>query len=376
MVGLRGSNIHQVFPAVDMPEARVVASEIPSPPEISFCDVLRYVMLPEPFCDISGTSPRFRVDPMSKRTMRRVRHIFLSAALHVVLVGAFLIVVQRGVSFSDRFMKDEMVPVEIAFGLGSQWQTTPSIRANAGQSERDLEAQKAVTQLPQLPKTLEVAEQEKPPETMAMPKPVPTAAPATPTPAPTATPRATAAPAAKAKLQLAVAPTPVPGARALSPEEIAKRLEREKRVVGPKERVGTHQKGGSGVKDVTQAIPADPFVGEKAPPGPARVAMGALDGSLSVSARTYQLAALNHVRRFWNLPDTFRYDPGLIAKVEVVLNLFGKILSARIVSSSGDKNFDDEVLIAIDNSNPFPDFQVDGIGRRTLVLSFRPREVK
>jgi TonB family protein len=376
LVGLRGSNIHQVFPAVDVPDTKAIASEISSSPDISFRDVLRFVMLPEPFCDITGTSPRFRVDPVTKRTMNRVRHIFVSAVLHVVILGAFLFVVQQGASFRDRFMKDEMVPVEIAFGLGSQWQTTPAMRVNAGQSEMDLEAQKAITQLPQLPKTLEVAAQETPPETLTIPA-TPTPAPTTKaTPIPAPTPRATATPVAKAKQQLATVPTPSPGARALSPEELAKRLEREKRVVGSKERVGTHQKGGAGVKDVTQALPADPFAGDKTTPTSARVALGALDGSLSVSARTYQAAALNHVRRFWNLPDTFRYEPSLVAKVEVVLNLFGKILSARIVASSGDKNFDDEVLVAIDNSNPFPDFQADGLGRRTLVLSFRPREVK
>ncbi len=359
----RASDMLHAMPEVDFSGAREVLMALAVGPAVLFDGALSAEVLSEPQCDLCCLSPRFRMEKPGLRRASRGRHVLGSAVIHAALWMALWFFGGRGEWARDRFHDEEVVPVELAFGLGSDWRVAAATKTIAGESALDFEAQKLAQQLPQLPKVMAVEANEKPPDTMPVPA---TPAPAAIKPTPIPTP------------PVVVEATPPPGTRVIKAEEILRRIEREKRVVGPKERTGTRQKGGAGVKDPAQAIPSDPFAKADGRTVTAKSGLnaGALDGGLSTTARAYQMAALNHVRRYWSLPDTYKYDASLVTKVEIVVNMFGQIMSARIAQTSGDANFDGEVLVAVDDSNPFPDFQTDGLTRRTLVLSFRPREVK
>ncbi len=248
----------------------------------------------------------------------------------------------------------QVVPVEMVFGISEEQQSPAPAPAETTAQSTPEEATKSPDQLPQLPKVLAVESAEKPPDTLPVP--------ATPTAAPTATPPPVTAEA-----------TPDAGTRILKAEELLKRLERERRALAKKNRDGSHEKPGKG--STKSDIPPNPLAGV-APATPGALPTGVMSGTLAGPAQAYQLAAQRHVKRQWSLPDVVSFDAELLARVEVTLNLFGKIVSTRLVKESGNGDFDQEVLQAIERSNPFPDFSNEGIATRVLILSFRPREVK
>jgi TonB family protein len=319
--------------------------------------VPRVLPLFGPGVDIDARSPRLKLHGHEHR-IRRAPAMISSVLTHVVIAAIWTLSLEAG-GFLRNKLVDENSVVEVSFGMAIQQQQTAPTQLNVGESQLDVEATKKESLLPQLTKSVAVEGQEKLPDSMPLPAQSPTAVPKqTPNPTP----------------QPVVEATKPPGTKTLKVEDILRRMEREKRVVGAKEKEGTHQKGGKGVKDALSALPADPF----ATSGSVRsqVGVGSLDGRMSPSASAYQAMALNHLKRHWSLSDFQEYRPELLCRVEVQLNMFGKIQNVSVLSSSGNDNFDQEVIAAVRSADPFPDFSDEKIPRRILVLSFRPREVK
>lgn len=312
----------------------------------------------EPHFDLNGKSPRFaHEDGLHDWYPIRVKQLAFASAAHLfVALGVGLVSLLVGGRLFRMPAEMQVIPVEMVFGISEEQQSrAPAPSESVAQSTPE-EATKSPDQLPQLPKVLSVESVERPPDTLPVPV----------TPA--------AAPTAAATPVLAEA-TPEPGTRILKAEELLKRLERERRAVAKKTREGVQEKSGKGAKNAKTDLPPNPLAGV-VPATPGALPAGVLSGTLTGPAQAYQLAAQRHVKRQWSLPDVVRFDSELLTQVEVTLSLFGKIVEARLVKTSGNDDFDKEVLEAIERSNPFPDFSNEGISKRVLVLSFRPREVK
>lgn len=61
----------------------------------------------------------------------------------------------------------------------------------------------------------------------------------------------------------------------------------------------------------------------------------------------------SHVKSFWSIP-AWMANLDLRAEVTVRISPEGYVISKRISKSSGDKNYDDQVLATIDRASPFP----------------------
>ncbi len=322
----------------------------------AFDCVQRVLPLYGPGVDISSRSQRLKLHG-KEHHIRKAPSMWASAIAHVVFVALWFFSMREGSFLHERLLND-VAFVEVSFGISEELSPSAPSQQNEGASDLDVEATKLAQQLPQLSKTFAVETEEKPQDAMPILTPTPIVATAAPTPKPVAV----------------AEPTPPPNTRVLKAEEVLKRLEREQREVGAKNRAGTRQKGGKGVKDALSALPADPFASSGM--SASNRMMGSLDGKLSAQARTYQIAALAHVRRHWSLSEFEKFEAGLSCQVEVSLNMLGKILGLKLLKTSGDSDFDEQVMAALEGSNPFPDFSDEGVERRTLVLNFRPREVK
>lgn len=311
-----------------------------------------------PAVDVKADSRRLKLHGY-EHTIQHAPSMVVSVLVHLLIVSIWAASIFHGGFLRDR-LRDDATPIEVSFGMTLEPQSVAPTKLNEGLSPLDLEATKTAQQLPQLTKNFAVESAEKPADAMPVPTPTVTAQPTAAAPAPTPV--------------VAQQATPAPGVRTLKADEISRRLEREKRVVGAKEKAGTHQKGGKGVRDALSALPADPFATMGS--GSSRLTMGSPDGKLSAGAQAYQLAALAHLKKSWSLSDFQRFDAALSCQLEVALNMFGKVLSTKIVRSSGDAEFDEYAQSAVSEADPFPDFSDEKLQRRTLVLSFRPRDVK
>lgn len=104
----------------------------------------------------------------------------------------------------------------------------------------------------------------------------------------------------------------------------------------------------------------------KAPPGAGKSDSGvtkikgnilspgsSLTGLAKLQHDTYAADLDTHIKQHWSLPEWLA-KRDLKAQARVYLDSRGNILGRKIVKSSGNPNYDDEVLATIDRSAPFP----------------------
>lgn len=79
----------------------------------------------------------------------------------------------------------------------------------------------------------------------------------------------------------------------------------------------------------------------------------ALSGLSKLQHETYIADLDRHIKQHWALPEWLS-KRDLKAQVRVYINGQGLVIARKIVKSSGNPNYDDEVLATIDRSVPFP----------------------
>ena len=84
----------------------------------------------------------------------------------------------------------------------------------------------------------------------------------------------------------------------------------------------------------------------------------ALSGTGSANAdmtefNLYMAALPAHVRLHWRLPG-YLMDKGLKCRIRIFLNESGKLLKAEVYETSGEEEFDERALKAVQSSSPFP----------------------
>jgi TonB family protein len=241
----------------------------------------------------------------------------------------------------------------------------------------EAEAQKTIQQLPQLPKSLTIDAATPAPVDNSMAQPDVAAQ----TPAPTAVPTVVETP----KVVSTPVPTKVPVVEQVDPnaakkmklEELAKRLEKEQRAVGAKERQGTDKKTNNEVFKRPSDIPINPL-GRDIPKAPAALSQsGSLQGKAGAQVKSeYAIAAAMHMRRRWSLPDVMSFEPKLEVVLGFEINGFGKIVGrVRVVKGSGNSRFDEEAMKALEAAGPFPDLPKEMGQRLSLRMKFSPNSI-
>jgi colicin import membrane protein len=104
----------------------------------------------------------------------------------------------------------------------------------------------------------------------------------------------------------------------------------------------------------------------KTPPGTGKAATGSqqikgnvlspgssLTGLTKLQHDNYMSDLDTHIKQNWSLPEWLA-KRDLKAQVRVLIDARGNILERKIVKSSGNPNYDEEALAAIDKSAPFP----------------------
>lgn len=251
----------------------------------------------------------------------------------------------------------EAQPVELVFGLGNELRNTEK-KVDPGPPAPEQEALKQPELLPQLPKQVVIKESE-----MVDPSAVPMPSDAKPTPTPI--------------VQLTA--TPPPGAKVLTAADVLKRMEKENRKVGEKTQEGVKDpKGKSAAKDLKFDVPPAPMTQNipDAPPGLAGA--GTLEGRVSATVKdAYTVAATNHIRRVWTLPESKNFDANLSTLVVFEIDTFGRMIgSARVVKSSGNNDFDNEALTAVQDGAPYPDLPQELAPRMRITVKLAPRDAK
>lgn len=104
------------------------------------------------------------------------------------------------------------------------------------------------------------------------------------------------------------------------------------------------------------------------------------DGTASQGSGTAQLQGFNayisklpdHVRPHWKLP-SYLMGQGLKCRIRIFLNLQGNVVQSKIWESSGNEEYDNRALKAIEQSQPFPLFDKEFLSRAIagdIVLGF------
>lgn len=334
----------------------------PEPPRLS--GLTSAGLAHEPACDLSARCQRNK-EARVRIGSFRPRDWGVSLAGHVMAVA---LVLGIGAVFRmDRMLISESEPIEVTFGLGDLAGAVKRLNTTPGDTDSDPEALKSAQQLPQISKN---AVLEAPSAANANELPLPEA----PKVMATAKNQVTNTPNAAAL----DAPTPPPGAKILTPEEMARRLERETRKVGEKEREGARLKPGEGAK--TEAIPAAPkaLLEGGLPNMPvALMAGGDPSGRANASvASAYGQAARSHVRKWWNIPDVARFDPGIEVIVTFTVDVLGRVSRIKVAKASAEPAFDEVALKAIQEANPFPDLPKELSPRQAMRMRFSPKEIK
>lgn len=105
---------------------------------------------------------------------------------------------------------------------------------------------------------------------------------------------------------------------------------------------------------------------EKAPPGAGKKDDGAqkvkgnvlsagssLTGLAKLEHQSYANDLHNHIKQHWSLPEWLA-KKDYKAQAQVFIDTRGNVLGRKIVKSSGNSSYDDEVLATIDRAAPFP----------------------
>lgn len=358
-------------PAVDDANMAYYGSALAAGPSVHFDFDAPRVVRREPIVDISTGAARWKLRSSDVGKVG-FSHVAGSALLHgVVMGGAVLVsvVADRGPLLPKE--TDDPI-VEVSFGFDIPGQTASSTPARLGPSENDQQATKTEQLLPQVSK--QVAVDTAPPAPDTLPPPPEEKAAEEKKQKETAN----APDAKKEQAKPESKETPPPGVKKLTQEELARRMEREKRKVAQKEQAGTHDAPGEGRQPRPSDLPDSPFSNNTATASDKAVPAGVLDGSMaSGPAAEYQAAAMNHMRRYWNLPDLSRFDPELKVEVGVMINQFGRIVKGPdVVKSSGDAEFDEAAVTAFKEAVPFPELPTELGATRRLRLNFSPGDVK
>lgn len=305
----------------------------------------------EPHCDI--TKSVLRIKPMEVPSGNIGKREFVASGIvHLGLVGATVLA-----SFvaSKHFVQYEIQPVELVFGIESEIKNIPDaakLEAPAAQPE----ALKLPETLPQLPKQIALPSSEELPDAVPLPQ--------TPTPAPTTV--------------NANIPTPLPGVKTMAPEEIVRRMEKENRKVGEQERTGTNKPSTAAkAADVKFDLPPPPISQPVANAETGTSPVGSLQGRVNATVKdAYQIAAFNHVKRIWRLPNTGKYGSSLATVVSIDIDTFGKIIGTpEIVTPSGNAEYDEEVVAVVTNGQPYPDLPAELAPRMRLRIRLSPGDV-
>jgi TonB family protein len=161
-------------------------------------------------------------------------------------------------------------------------------------------------------------------------------------------------------------------------EELAKRLEKEQRAVGPKEKAGTQKATAN--KDVFKRpkdIPISPL-GNGIPNAPSVLGQaGTLTGKVSAQVKNeYAQAAALHMKKHWSLPDVLSFESRLEVVLGFDINTSGQILGrVRVVRGSGNARFDEEAMRALEAAGPFPDLPKEMGTKLSLRMKFSPQSI-
>jgi TonB family protein len=330
----------------------------------------------EPKVDILAITEKMRPQGGAQAQLGFVNLVY-SFLAHLAVVGSGLAIVAL-FSKSVLLKYEEEIPVEVNFGFDVPKHSVSTSAGKTAESEVDQKASKTEQQLPQLSK--QIAVESAPPQEQNLPPPEEIVAKDEPPVKVSDTLTQKEEP--KKETPILKKETPPPGVKAISAEELARRVERETRKVAKEEKKGSHKDDGKGRKQRPSDLPSSPFSDNKSvaeiPSLPSVLPQGSRDGSLSVSASSeYKSMALNHILRFWNLPDLARFEPGLKTEIEVTINAFGNLVGKpRVVKKSGESAFDEAALKVVLDAVPFPELSKELAPRLKLTMLFSPKDIK
>ncbi|NBX16991.1 MAG: TonB family protein [Proteobacteria bacterium] len=334
----------------------------------------RFMLASEPRIDETAFNHRLRVESLDDEGLGPWP-LGLSILWHVAIfamVFGFMHLNETGRIFEPK----ETEVIEIAFGLSSELsKALPD--GKPAEQRQDAEALKTLQQLPQLPKSLTIDAATPAPTDNSLPNPDVAAQNPQPTPVPAVaeTPKPANTPVpAKAPVVEQVDPN---AAKKMKLEELAKRLEKEQRAVGAKERQGTDKKTANDVFKRPSDIPINPL-GKDIPKAPSGLSQaGSLQGRVGAQVKNeYAIAAAMHMRRRWSLPDVMSFEPRLEVVLGFDINGIGKIVGrVRVVKGSGNTRFDEEAMKALEAAGPFPDLPKEMGQRLSLRMKFSPNSI-
>lgn len=348
--------------------------EVNLDPDVEVPFSARFMLAPEPRIEDNSFTQRLRIDNVEDDGLGPWPLGF-SILWHLVIF-AMVFGFTHFADSTPSFDKNLSDPIEVSFGLSlDSGKALPD--GKIADQKLEAEALKTIQQLPQLPKSLTIDAATPAPVDNSLANPEIAAQ----TPVPTAVPTATPA----AKVVATPSPTPAPvvervdpnAAKKLKLEELAKRLEKEQRAVGPKERAGTDKKTANDVFKRPSDIPINPL-GRDIPKAPSSLTQaGSLQGKVGLQIRNeYAVAAAMHMRKHWNLPDVMSFEPKLEVVLGFEINGYGRILGrVRVVKGSGNARFDEEAMKALEAAGPFPDLPKEMGQRLTMRMKFSPNNI-
>ncbi|NBW81852.1 TonB C-terminal domain-containing protein [bacterium] len=357
-------------PSFEISDAELHSELLEPDLEIPFS--ARFMIAPEPRIDDQAFQSRLRIENLDDDGLGPWPLGF-SILWHAVILGIVVGFMQLS-EVTNPFDKNMSEPIEVAFGLSANFgKSLPD--GKVSDQKMEAEALKTIQQLPQLPKSLALEAATPAPVEDALGQPQGPG----PTPVPTTVPTAVPTP----KVVSSPAPSQVvdhvdpAAAKKMKLEELAKRLEKEQRAVGAKERAGTDKKTANDVFKRPTDIPVNPMGRDipKAPPGLTQA--GSLQGKVGMQIKSeYAHAAAMHMRKHWSLPDVMTFE----SKLEVVLgfdiNGYGRILGrVRVVKGSGNARFDEEAMKALEAAGPFPDLPKEMGQKLSMRMKFSPNSI-
>lgn len=343
---------------------------VPPDPSIDVPFSARFMLDMEPRVDDLAFSQRLKVDVLEDDSLSPWP-LGLSLLWHSLLVSVVLGFVQVS-EIRKQFEPKESDPIEVSFGMSLDLNKALPDGKTATETV-DAEATKSAQQLPQLPKLLAID--------AATPAPTDTslAAPGSDALQPRVTPTPSNQSAEKAS------PTPGPmvdqvdpaAAKKMKLDELAKRLEKEQRKVGEKEKAGNKKTAASDVFKRPSDIPVSPL-GRDIPDAPKGLnQVGSIKGKVTQQVKSeYAQAAALHMRKHWSLPDVLIFESRLEVVLGFDINTRGRILGrVKVVRGSGNAQFDEEAKKALEAAGPFPDLPKEMGSRLSLRMKFSPQSI-
>lgn len=330
----------------------------------------RFMLEMEPRVDEGAFSQRLKIDVLEDESLGPWP-LGLSLLWHGLLIGVVLGFTQAG-DVRKPFQPSESEAIEVSFGMSLDLKKALPDGKIAKETS-DAEATKSAQQLPQLPKLLAIDAATPAPSDNSL------AAPDSAISQPQPTPEPTNQTAEKAP------PTPGPKVDAIDPaaakkmklEELAKRLEKEQRKVGEKEKAGNKNSAASDVYKRPSDIPISPL-GKDIPDVPKGLSQaGSITGKVSQKVKSaYAQAAALHMRKHWSLPDVLTFESRLEVVLGFDINTTGRILGrVKVVRGSGNARFDEEARKALEAAGPFPDLPKEMGSRLSLRMKFSPQSI-